>query len=181
MRWLLAFNKSLAKHARTPPPCRRRRTPRSLPFRRISRRVRTGSGCAIRPSPRRNALRPIEKGLQPAFGYYDKALHRPAICGRCGAEDFRFIYAGNSKAFEGCLGCYCFTCGYGISSNRTLNKRLPGEELGDLFALFRRWESLAADPAQTPMEANVASTDVPPVPVEPVPQLDAPAGTPPAT
>ncbi len=99
-------------------------------------------------------LASLEKAFQPKHSYYANQLQRPAGCLRCAGESLRFVYAGASEAFEGCLGCYCFTCGYGVCSNRRLIKTLSDEAHSDLFELFRRWESPSAS-----TETAQASTD----------------------
>ncbi len=82
----------------------------------------------------------LDKDAHPGFSYVKGRPLALATCNRCIAADLRMVYGGKADFFEGCLGCYCFTCGKGMVSNHRLSQEITSQERSDLFLLLRRWE-----------------------------------------
>lgn len=97
----------------------------------------------------------LDKEAYPTCAFSEDDGDELAACSCCSDEEIRLVYAGTSGLFEGHLGCYCFTCGNGVTMNRRLPARITTEEKTDLFLLFKRWEN--ERPAQPPTSTETAT------------------------
>lgn len=108
----------------------------------------------------------LDKELQPNFSYFKNNLQMLAHCSKCATGNLRMVYAGKADFFEGCLGCYCFTCGAGVASNPRLSKEVTPQESSDLFLLLKRWEGRRQALALV-VSLPLAARNTRAVPVEP--------------